>query len=44
MGDVVEWAKGLDPSPTLIHIDTRESARDGALRMKGRTTDLRHQL
>ena len=21
LGEVVEWAKGLDPSPTLIHID-----------------------
>ena len=35
VGEVVEWAKGLDPSPTLIHIDMREPARAGALRKKG---------
>ena len=44
VGEVVEWVKGLDPSPTLIHIDMREPARDGALRKKGWTTDLWHQL
>ena len=27
VGAVVEWAKGLDPSPTLIHIDMREPER-----------------
>ena len=44
VGEVVEWAKGLDPSPTLIHIEMREPARAGALRKKGWTTDLWHQL
>ena len=44
VGEVVEWAKGLDPSPTLIHIDMREPACDGALRKKGWTMDLWHQL
>ena len=44
VGGGSEWAKGLDPSPTLIHIDTREPARDGALRKKGWTTELWHQL
>ena len=30
--EVVEWAKGLDPYPTLIHIDMREPERVGGLR------------
>ena len=30
VGAVVEWAKGLDPSSTLIHIDMREPTRVGA--------------
>ena len=44
VGEVVEWAKGLNPSPTLIHIDMRESERAGALRKKGSATDLWQQL
>ena len=32
--EVVEWAKGLDPSPTLIHINMREPERADALRKK----------
>ena len=39
MGEVLEWAKGLDPSPTLIHIDMREPDLAGALRKKGWATD-----
>ena len=44
VGEVVEWAKGLDPSPTLSHIDMREPERAGALRKKGWATDLLQQL
>ena len=44
VGEVVEWAKGLDPSPTLIHIDMREPECAGALRKKGWATDLWQQL
>ena len=44
VGEVVEWAKGFDPSPTLIHIDMRKPTHAGALRKKGCTTDLWHQL
>ena len=44
VGEVVEWAKGLDSSPNLIRIDMREPARAEALRKKGWTTDLWHQL
>ena len=44
VGEVVEWAKGLDPSPTLIHIDVREYERAGALRKKGWARDLWQQL
>ena len=43
-GQGVEWAKVLETSPTLIHIDMREHARDGAFRKKGWTMDLWHQL
>ena len=35
VGEVVEWAKGLDPSPTLIHIDMRDPERARALCKKG---------
>ena len=35
---------GLDPSPTLIHINMTNLAYAGALRKKGWTTDLWHQL
>ena len=35
VGEVVEWANGLDPSSTLIHIDMREPVRGGALGKKG---------
>ena len=41
---MVEWANGLDPSPTLIHIDMRDPERAGALRKKGWATDLWQQL
>ena len=44
VGEVVEWAKGLDPSPTLIHIDMREPECAGALRKKGWATNLWQQL
>ena len=44
MGEVVEWAKGLDLSPTLIHIDTREPERAGALCKKGWAIGLWQQL
>ena len=44
VGEVMEWAKGLDPFPTLIHIDMREPERAGALRKKGWATDLWQQL
>ena len=40
VGEVVDWAKGLDPSPTLIDIDIRDPERAGALRKKGWATDL----
>ena len=43
-GEVVEWAKGLDPSPTLIHIGMREPEHAGALRKKGWATDLWQRL
>ena len=29
VGGLVEWAKGLDPLPTLIHIDMREPQQEG---------------
>ena len=44
MREVVDWAKGLDPSPTLIHVDMRKPERAGALRKKGWATDLWQQL
>ena len=44
VGEVVEWAKDLDPSPTLIHIDMREPERAVALRKKGWAIDLWQQL
>ena len=44
VGEVVEWAKGFDPSPTLIHINIKEPERVGALRKKGWATDLWQQL
>ena len=44
VGEVMEWAKGLDRSPTLIYINMREPARAGAFRKKGWTTELWHQL
>ena len=44
VGEVVVWAKGLRASPTLSHIDMRESPHDGALRKKGWTTDVWHQV
>ena len=37
-GEVVDWAKGLDPSPTFIHIDMRDPKRAGAFRKKGSAT------
>ena len=40
VGEVVDSAKGWDPSPTLIHIDMRDSERAGVLRKKGWATDL----
>ena len=39
-----EWAKGLNPSRTLIHIDMTEPERAGALRKKGQTIDLWQKL
>ena len=44
MGDMVEWAKGSDPSPTLIHIDMTEPERKRALCKKGWATNLWQQL
>ena len=44
VGEVVVWAKGLDHSPTLIHIDVRAPERAGALRKKGWATNLWQQL
>ena len=44
MGEVVEWAKWLDLSPTLIHVDTRDPERAGALRKKGWATERWQQL
>ena len=44
VGEVVERVKGLDPTPTLIHIDIREPERVGALHKKGCATELRQQL
>ena len=44
VGEVMEWAKGLDPSSTVIHIDRREPGRASALRQKGWATDLSQQL
>ena len=41
--EVVNWATGLDPSTTLIHIDMREPERAGALRKKGWAADLWQQ-
>ena len=41
---MVEWAKGLDPSPNLIHIDMREPERAGAVPKKGWATHPWQQL
>ena len=43
-GGEVEWARGLDPSTTLIHIDTRRLERAGALHKTGWGTELWQQL
>ena len=40
----MDWAKGLDPSPTLIRIDTGEPEAAGALRKKGWATKLWQRL
>ena len=42
--EVVQWAKGLDLSPTLIHIHMREHKHESALRKLGWATDLWQQL
>ena len=44
VGEVVEWAKGWDPSPNLIHIDMREPERAGALCNKRWAIELWQQL
>ena len=40
VGEVVDWAKGLDPFPDLIHIDMRDPERARALRKMGWATHL----
>ena len=42
--EVVEWEKGLDPSPTLIYIDMKDPDRAGALHNKGWARALWQQL
>ena len=42
--EVVERAKGLDPFPTVNHIDMREPEHAGALRKKRCATELWPQL
>ena len=44
MGEVVDWAKGLDPSPSLIRIDMSVLERSGRLCKKGWATQLWQEL